>query len=276
VEENLDLFRRMRAGEFPDGAHVLRGRIDMASPNMLLRDPILYRIRHAEHYRTGDRWCIYPLYDFAHPIEDAIEGITHSLCTLEFENNRPLYDWVVENLPREGEHAIARDSRPRQYEFARGNLDYTVMSKRKLLELVKDGLVSGWDDPRMPTLAGLRRRGVTPEAIRAFWARMGVARTESRVDLGKLEYAVRDDLNTRAPRVLCVLRPLRVVLTNWPEGRVDELEAPYFPHDVPKEGSRTLPFSGTLYIDRDDFMEDPPRASSASPRERRSACGTAT
>ncbi|CAN5768040.1 glutamine--tRNA ligase/YqeY domain fusion protein [soil metagenome] len=257
VEENLDLFRRMKSGEFADGAHVLRGRIDMSSPNMLLRDPLLYRIRHADHYRTGDRWCIYPLYDFAHPTEDALESITHSLCTLEFENNRPLYDWVVENLPREGQHAIPVESRPRQYEFARGNLDYTVMSKRKLLELVKGGLVSGWDDPRMPTLAGLRRRGVTPEAIRSFWGRMGVARTESRVDLGKLEYAIRDDLNHRAPRVLCVLNPLRVVLTNYPDGLVEELDAPYFPHDVPREGSRTLPFSGTLYIDRDDFMEAP-------------------
>jgi glutaminyl-tRNA synthetase len=258
-EENLDLFRRMRAGEFPDGAHVLRGRIDMASPNMLLRDPILYRIRHADHYRTGGDWCIYPLYDFAHAIEDAIESVTHSICTLEFENNRPLYDWVVDGLPRDGEHGIPSGSRPRQYEFARGNLDFTVMSKRKLLELVNDGLVSGWDDPRMPTLAGLRRRGVTPEAIRSFWSRVGVARTESRVDVGKLEYAVRDDLNQRAPRVLCVLKPLRVVLTNYPAGQVEELEAPYFPHDVPKEGSRSLPFSGTLFIDRDDFMEDPPK-----------------
>jgi glutaminyl-tRNA synthetase len=257
VAENLDLFRRMRAGEFGDGEHVLRGRIDMSSPNMLLRDPVLYRIRHAHHYRTGDRWCIYPLYDFAHPIEDALESVTHSICTLEFENNRPLYDWIVENLPREGEHAIPSGSRPRQYEFARGNLDYTVMSKRKLLELVKAGLVSGWDDPRMPTLAGLRRRGVTPAAIRSFWERMGVARTESRVDLGKLEYAIRDDLNQTAPRVLCVLRPLRVVLTNYPAAQVEELEAPYFPHDVPKEGSRQLPFSGTLFIDREDFMEEP-------------------
>jgi glutaminyl-tRNA synthetase len=259
VEENLDLFRRMRAGEFGNGAHVLRGKIDMAAPNMLLRDPILYRIRHAEHYRTGDAWCIYPLYDCAHPIEDALESITHSLCTLEFENNRPLYDWIVENLPRTGEDAIPADSRPRQYEFARGNLDFTVMSKRKLLELVKGGLVAGWDDPRLPTLAGLRRRGVTPEAIRAFWSRMGVARTESRVDIGKLEYAIRDDLNQRAPRVLCVLNPLRVVLTNYPAGEVEELEAPYFPHDVPKEGSRLVPFSRELYIDRDDFMEDPPK-----------------
>jgi glutaminyl-tRNA synthetase len=257
VEENLDLFRRMRAGEFGDGEHVLRGRIDMSSANMLLRDPILYRIRHADHYRTGDRWCIYPLYDFAHPIEDALESVTHSICTLEFENNRPLYDWIVENLPRDGEYAIPSGSRPRQYEFARGNLDYTVMSKRKLLELVKAELVSGWDDPRMPTLAGLRRRGVTPAAIRSFWEMMGVARTESRVDLGKLEYAIRDDLNQTAPRVLCVLRPLRVVLTNYPAGQVEELEAPYFPHDVPKEGSRMLPFSGTLFIDRDDFMEEP-------------------
>ncbi|HET8656549.1 MAG TPA: glutamine--tRNA ligase/YqeY domain fusion protein [Longimicrobiaceae bacterium] len=250
-EENLDLLRRMRAGEFPDGAHVLRARIDMAASNMTLRDPILYRIRHATHYRTGDAWCIYPLYDFAHPIEDAIEGITHSLCTLEFENNRPLYDWVVEHAPV--------PSRPHQYEFARGNLDYTVMSKRKLLELVRGGYVSGWDDPRMPTIAGLRRRGVTPEAIRAFWEMAGIAKTASRVDIGKLEYAIRDDLNQRAPRVLCVLRPLKVVLTNYPEGREEELDAPSFPHDVPREGSRKVPFSRELYIDRDDFMENPPK-----------------
>jgi glutaminyl-tRNA synthetase len=250
VEENLDLFRRMRAGEFRDGEHVLRAKIDMAHPNMLLRDPVLYRIRHAHHYRTGDRWCVYPLYDYAHPIEDALECVTHSLCTQEFENNRPLYDWVVESIP------VA--CRPHQYEFARGNLDYTVMSKRKLLELVNGGFVSGWDDPRMPTLAGLRRRGVTPEAIRSFWERAGVAKTESRVDVGKLEYAIRDDLNRRAPRVLCVLKPLRVVLTNYPEGETEELEAPYWPHDVPHEGTRMLPFARELYIDREDFMENPP------------------
>jgi glutaminyl-tRNA synthetase len=251
VEENLDLFRRMRAGEFPDGAHVLRARIDLASANMLMRDPILYRIRHAHHYRTGDAWCIYPLYDYAHPLEDAFECVTHSLCTLEFENNRELYDWVVENAPVE--------CRPYQYEFARLALDYTVMSKRKLLELVEGGLVSGWDDPRLPTIAGLRRRGVTAEAIRAFCDMIGVAKTNSRVDIGKLEYAVRDDLNQRAPRVMCVLRPLRVVLTNWPAGHVEHMDAPYWPHDVPKEGSRAVPFSGELYIERDDFAEDPPK-----------------
>jgi glutaminyl-tRNA synthetase len=257
-DESLDLFRRMKAGEFADGSHVLRGRIDMGSPNMLLRDPIFYRIRHAHHYRTAGRWCVYPLYDFAHPIEDAIEGVTHSICTLEFENNRPLYDWVVEHWQAFVRSEGGTPARPRQYEFARGNLDYTVMSKRKLLELVTGGFVSGWDDPRLPTLAGLRRRGVTPEAIRAFWERMGVARVNSRVDIGKLEYAVRDDLNQKAPRVLCVLRPLRVRITNYPEGRTEMLEAPSWPHDVPRTGSRPLPFSREIYIERDDFMEDPP------------------
>jgi glutaminyl-tRNA synthetase len=251
VAENLDLFRRMRAGEFSDGAHVLRGKIDLASPNMLMRDPILYRIRHAAHYRQGDAWCIYPLYDYAHPIEDAIECITHSLCTLEFENNRELYDWVVEN--------ITVPCRPYQTEFARLALDYTVMSKRKFLELVNGGLVSGWDDPRMPTIAGLRRRGLTPESVRAFAELVGVTKANTRVDIGKLEYAIRDDLNRRVPRVLCVPRPLRVTITNWAPGRVEELAAPLYPHDVPLEGSRSLPFSGELYIDRDDFREDPPR-----------------
>ncbi len=249
-EESLDLFHRMRDGEFPNGAQVLRGKIDMASPNMLLRDPVLYRIRHASHYRTGDEWCVYPLYDYAHPIEDALEDITHSLCTLEFEINRPLYDWVVENIPLE--------TRPRQYEFARGNLDFTVMSKRKLLTLVREGHVSGWDDPRMPTIAGLRRRGVTPESIRAFWDMLGIAKTQSRVDMGKLEFAMRDDLNARAPRVLCVLRPLRVVITNYPHGGSEVIEASSWPHDVAREGSRSLPFSGELFIDDDDFREDPP------------------
>jgi glutaminyl-tRNA synthetase len=250
VDENLDIFRRMRAGEFPDGAHVLRAKIDMASRNMLLRDPILYRIRHAHHYRTGDTWCIYPLYDYAHPIEDALECVTHSVCTLEFENNRPLYDWVVENIPVQ--------CRPHQYEFARRNLDYTVMSKRKLLELVRGGHVSGWDDPRMPTIAAFRRRGVTPASIRSFCEMVGVARTEIRVDIGKLEFAIRDDLNQTSPRVLCVLRPLKVVITNYPEGEVEEIEAPLYPRDVPKEGSRILPFSREIYIERDDFMETPP------------------
>ncbi len=251
VEENLDLLRRMRAGEFPDGAHVLRAKIDMASPNMLLRDPVLYRIRHATHYRTGDDWCIYPLYDYAHPLEDAIEGVTHSLCSLEFETNRPLYDWVVEhaNLP----------ARPHQYEFARLNLDYTIMSKRKLLTLVKGGDVAGWDDPRLATLAGLRRRGVPPEAIRSFAELVGVAKTNSRVDIGKLEFTIRDELNRRVPRVLCVQRPLRVVVTNFPADRVEELQAPLYPHDVPLEGSRPLPFSREIFIERDDFATDPPR-----------------
>jgi len=259
IEENLDLFRRMRAGEFPDGAHVLRAKIDLASPNMLMRDPILYRIRHAEHYRTGDKWCIYPLYDYAHPIEDAIENVTHSLCTLEFENNREIYDWIVDHLPREGEWRIPLDSRPEQTEFARLALDYTVMSKRKLLQLVDDALVSGWDDPRMPTIAGMRRRGVTPEALRLFADLIGVAKANSRVDIAKLEWAIREDLNARVPRVLGVLRPLKVTITNYPEGQTEEFDAPYYPHDVPLEGSRKLPFSRELYIDRDDFMENPPK-----------------
>ncbi len=252
-EENLDLLRRMKAGEFPNGAHVLRARIDMASPNMLLRDPVLYRIRHASHYRTGDEWCIYPLYDYAHPIEDALEDVTHSFCTLEFEINRPLYDWVVENS--------GLTTRPRQYEFARGNLDYTVMSKRKLLTLVKEGRVGGWDDPRMPTIAGLRRRGFTPESVRSFWEMLGVTKADSRVDVGKLEFAIRDDLNDRARRVLCVLRPVRVVITNYAGdggGGGEELEAASWPHDVDREGSRPVPFSGEIFIDDDDFREDPP------------------
>ena len=260
IGENLDLFRRMRAGEFADGAHVLRGKIDLASTNMLMRDPVLYRIRHAHHYRQEDAWCVYPLYDYAHPIEDAIECVTHSLCTLEFENNRELYDWVVDNLPRgNGPFAIPPESHPEQTEFARLALDYTVMSKRKLLLLVNGGYVSGWDDPRMPTIAGLRRRGVTPESIRAFCDMVGVAKANTRVDIAKLDYAIRDDLNQRAPRVMCVLRPLRVVLTNWPADQVEMLDAPHWPHDVPKEGSRPLPFSGELYIEQDDFSEDPPK-----------------
>ena len=261
VDENLDLFRRMRAGEFPNGAHVLRGRIDLASNNMLMRDPVLYRIRHAHHYRTHDTWCIYPLYDYAHPIEDAIENVTHSLCTLEFDNNRELYDWVVSHLPRDPSHpyAIDPDSRPRQTEFARLALDYTVMSKRKLLQLVNDKLVSGWDDPRMPTVAGMRRRGMTPESLRAFAELVGVAKANSRVDIAKLEFVLREDLNVRVPRVLCVLKPLRVVITNYPEGDVEHLDAPYYPHDVPMEGSRKLPFAREILIDRDDFREDPPR-----------------
>jgi len=251
VEENLDLLRRMRDGEFLDGAHVLRAKIDMAHPNMLMRDPLLFRIRHATHYRRGDAWCIYPLYDFTHCLSDAIERITHSLCTLEFKDNRALYDWIL--------HEVGIESPPEQTEFARLSLDYTVLSKRKLVRLVKERHVAGWDDPRMPTIAGLRRRGVTPEAIRAFCETIGVARVDSRVDIGKLEHAIRDDLNTRAPRVLCVLRPLKVVIENYPEGKTEELDAPYYPHDVPREGSRKLPFSRVLYIERDDFMEDPPK-----------------
>jgi glutaminyl-tRNA synthetase len=251
VEENLELFRRMRAGEFEDGAHVLRAKIDMAAANMKMRDPLLYRIRHAHHYRTGDDWCIYPMYDFAHPLSDAIEYITHSLCTLEFENNRAIYEWLIEHVRGVGD--------PEQTEFARLNLDYTVMSKRKLMQLVDEGRVEGWDDPRMPTISGLRRRGVTPEAIRNFCDLIGIAKANSRVDIGKLEYSIREDLNRRAPRVMCVLQPLKVVIINYPEGQVDELDAPYFPHDIPKEGSREVPFSRELYIERDDFMEDPPK-----------------
>jgi glutaminyl-tRNA synthetase len=223
VEESLDLFARMRAGEFPDGAHVLRAKIDMASPNINMRDPVLYRIRRAHHHRTGDAWCIYPMYDFAHPPSDAIEHITHSLCTLEFEDHRPLYDWLVENLPV--------PARPQQIEFARLNLTYTVMSKRKLLELVEEGHVSGWDDPRMPTIVGMRRRGYTPEAIRAFCDRIGVAKRENVVDVALLEHAVREDLNRRVPRVMGVLRPLRVVITNYPEGQSEAFEVVNNPED---------------------------------------------
>ncbi len=256
VEENLDLFRRMRAGEFGNGAHVLRAKIDLASRNMKLRDPVLYRIVHAAHYHTGDVWRIYPLYDFAHPLSDAFESISHSLCTLEFENNRAIYDWLLEHL--RGKCGIPADPRPYQYEFARLNLDYTVLSKRKLIKLVEGGHVHGWDDPRMPTLSGLRRRGVTPEAIREFVHRIGVAKANSRVELDIFEAALRDDLNTRAPRVLAVLRPLKVVLTNYPDGKVEPLQAPYWPRDVAREGSRTVPFSRECYIESDDFMEDPP------------------
>ena len=249
IDENLDLFMRMRAGEFKDGQHVLRAKIDPSSSNMKMRDPLLYRIRHAHHYRTGDEWPIYPMYDYAHPLSDAIENITHSICTLEFENNRALYDWVVDNT--------RKPPRPHQYEFARLNLDYTVMSKRKLLQLVQEGYVGGWDDPRMPTIAGMRRRGLTPESIRNFSEMIGVAKADNRVDIGMLEYAIRDDLNHKAPRVMCVLRPLKVVITNYPEGRDEELGASYWPHDVPKEGMRKVPFSRELFIDREDFMEHP-------------------
>jgi glutaminyl-tRNA synthetase len=251
VEENLDLFARMRAGEFADGAHVLRGKIDMAAPNMKLRDPLFYRIKRATHYHRGDAWCIYPFYDFAHPLSDVIEGITHSLCTLEFENNRDIYDWLMESL--------AIPDPPQQTEFARLNLTYTVMSKRKLLELVERKLVAGWDDPRLPTLAGFRRRGFTPAAIRDFCDRIGVAKANSTVDVTLLEHCQREDLNPQAPRVLAVLRPLKVVIENYPEDQTEEMDAPYYPHDVPKEGSRKVPFSRVLYIERDDFAENPPK-----------------
>jgi len=248
--ESLDLLRRMRAGEFPDGACVLRARIDMAHRNVLLRDPLLYRIRHAHHHRTGDRWCIYPMYDYAHPLEDAFEGVTHSICTLEFESNRELYDWVLDALG-------PWDPRPRQYEFARLALGFTVMSKRKLLQLVEEGRVSGWDDPRMPTLAGMRRRGVTPEALRDFAELIGVARNNSVVDIGKLEFAIRGDLESRCPRALAVLDPLPVTLTNWPEGKVEELRIPWWPAD-PARGDRAVPMGRDLLVEREDFAEDPP------------------
>ena len=250
VEENLDLFTRMRAGEFADGAHVLRAKIDMASPNINMRDPVLYRIRRAHHHRTGDAWCIYPMYDFAHPPSDAIEHITHSLCTLEFEAHRPLYDWLVENLPV--------PARPRQIEFARLNLTYTLMSKRRLLELVNEGHVAGWDDPRMPTIVGMRRRGYTPEAIRAFAERIGVARRENLVDVALLEHAVREDLNRRAPRIMAVLDPVRLVIENYPDDQTEEFEIVNNPED-PAAGTRRVPFSRVLYIERDDFMEEPPK-----------------
>jgi len=250
VDENLDLFARMRNGEFPDGAHVLRAKIDMASPNFNLRDPTLYRIRHAAHHRTGDAWCIYPMYDFAHPLSDALERITHSLCTLEFEDHRPLYDWLV--------NALVEGDKPRQIEFARLNLTYTVMSKRKLLQLVQQGRVSGWSDPRLPTLSGLRRRGYTPESIRDFCTRIGVAKKENVIDVAQLEHSVREDLNRRAPRVMTVLRPLKVVLTNYPEGQVEEADVINNPEDA-SAGTRRVPFSRVLYIERDDFMENPPK-----------------
>ena len=253
-EDSLDLFRRMRNGEFPDGTHVLRARIDMASPNINMRDPTLYRIRHATHHRTGNAWCIYPTYDYAHPISDAIEGLTHSLCTLEFEDHRPLYDWVVDNI----RHDAAFRSRPRQIEFARLNLNYTVMSKRKLLALVEQKLVNGWDDPRMPTIAGLRRRGFTPEALRDFCARIGIAKKENVIDVALLEHTVREDLNRRAQRALAVIRPLRVVIENYPEDRSETVEAVNNPEDD-AAGKRKIPFSRVLYIERDDFMEVPPK-----------------
>lgn len=249
IEENLDLFRRMRLGDFVDGTRVLRAKIDMASPNLNMRDPVMYRIIHATHHRTGDKWCIYPTYDWAHGLEDSIEGVTHSICTLEFEDHRPLYDWYLDEL---------NVFHPQQIEFARLNLSYTVMSKRKLLELVKQGFVSGWDDPRMPTLSGLRRRGYTPESIRKFTERVGIAKREGIVDLGLLEYSVREDLNKRAPRVMGVLHPLRVVIDNYPEDQTEELEAINNPED-PSMGTRNVPFSKVIYIERNDFREDPPR-----------------
>jgi glutaminyl-tRNA synthetase len=250
IADNLDLFRRMRAGEFEDGAYTLRAKIDMASPNINMRDPALYRIRRVAHHRTGDAWCIYPMYDFAHALSDAIEGITHSICTLEFEDHRPLYDWCVANC--------SVPSVPRQIEFARLNLTYTVMSKRRLLTLVQEGVVAGWDDPRMPTISGLRRRGYTPEAIREFAARIGVAKRENLVDVALLEDAIRDDLNRRARRAMAVLRPMKVVIDNYPEGAVDTISLPLNP-DRPEEGARSIPFSRELYIERDDFMEEPPK-----------------
>jgi len=249
VEENLDLFRRMRAGEFPDGSRTLRAKIDMASPNLNLRDPVMYRILHARHHRTGDSWCIYPMYDWAHGLGDSIEGVTHSLCSLEYENHRPLYDWFLDQL------GIYH---PRQIEFARLNLTYTVLSKRRLIELVEGEHVGGWDDPRMPTLRGLRRRGYTPEAVRAFCARIGVNKYDSVVDVRLLEHCLREDLNKRAPRVMGVLRPLKVIIDNYPDGTTEALEAINNPED-PSAGTRKVPFSRVLYIERDDFMEHPPK-----------------
>jgi glutaminyl-tRNA synthetase len=249
VEENLDLFERMKRGEFPDGARTLRAKIDMASPNLNMRDPVMYRILHATHHRTGDAWCIYPTYDFAHGQSDSIEGITHSICTLEFEDHRPLYDWFLEEL---------NIHHPQQIEFARLNLTYTALSKRKLLQLVQQGHVSGWDDPRMPTLAGFRRRGYTPEAIRTFCERIGVAKRNSTVDIAMLEHSLREDLNKRAPRVMAVLRPLKVVIDNYPEGQAEELDAVNNPED-PSMGTRKVPFTRELYIEQDDFREEPPK-----------------
>ena len=250
VKENLDLFQRMRAGEFENGAHVLRAKIDMASPNVVMRDPTLYRIRKVPHHRTGDTWCIYPMYDFAHCLSDSIEGITHSLCTLEFEINRQLYDWILVELDV--------DCHPQQIEFARLNLSYTVLSKRKLVELVQGRHVSGWDDPRMPTISGLRRRGYTPESIRNFCERIGVARRDSTVDIALLEFSIREDLNKRVPRVMGILRPLKVIIDNYPENQVEELDALNNPEDLAM-GTRKIPFSRVIYIEQDDFLENPPK-----------------
>lgn len=250
VAENLDLFERMKKGEFPDGTRVLRAKGDMSSPNMHMRDPVMYRIMHATHHRTGNKWCIYPMYDYAHGQSDYLEGITHSICTLEFEIHRPLYDWFLDNL-------IDTEYRPRQYEFARLNLSYTVMSKRKLLELVKEGYVKGWDDPRMPTISGMRRRGYTPEAIRNFADRVGVAKRENVIDVGLLEFTVREHLNKIAPRIFAVLDPVKVIITNYPEGKTENLHLEVNPED-PEMGFRDVPFTKEIYIEREDFMEDPP------------------
>lgn len=250
IEENLELFEGMKNGEFPDGLRVLRAKIDMSSPNVNLRDPILYRIMRAEHHRTGNKWCIYPMYDYAHPISDALEGITHSICTLEFEDHRPLYDWLI--------NALEMENRPQQIEFARLNVTNMVMSKRKLRVLVEEGLVDGWDDPRMPTISGLRRRGYTPEAIRDFCERIGVAKSNSTVDIAMLEHCIREDLNKKALRVMAVLRPLKVVIENYPEGQVEQLEIENNP-EQPETGMRTIPFSREIYIEQEDFMENPPK-----------------
>jgi glutaminyl-tRNA synthetase len=256
VEENLDLFMRMKNGEFPDGAKVLRAKIDMASGNLNMRDPVLYRILHAHHHRTGDKWCIYPMYDFDHPFSDAIEGITHSLCSLEFTDNRLLYDWIVDNALELYPEAIK--GRPRQYEFARLNITHTVMSKRKLRRLVEEGFVQGWDDPRMPTIAGLRRRGVTPEAVADFCDRIGVARANSTVDVALFEHCIREDLNAKAPRVMGVLEPLKVVITNWPEDKVEWLEIENLPGND-AAGTHLAPLTREIYIEREDFLEEPPK-----------------
>ena len=250
VEENLDLFQRMRAGEFADGAHTLRAKIDMASPNIVMRDPVIYRIKREPHYRTSTQWVIYPMYDFAHCLSDALEGIVYSICTLEFENNRPLYDWIVEKL--------ITGLRPRQIEFARLNLSYTVLSKRRLIELVEKKYVRGWDDPRMPTVSGMRRRGYTAEAIRNFCAGIGVAKNDNLIDVALLEHCVREDLNEHAPRAMCILRPLRVVIDNYPDNQVEQIACANHPQK-PDMGTRNVSFSKVLYIERDDFMEDPPK-----------------
>ncbi len=252
VEENLDLFTGMKAGKFKNGEHVLRAKIDMTNSNMKMRDPLIYRIRHTNHYRTGNKWCIYPMYDFAHCLSDYIEGITHSICTLEFENNRELYDWILDEMELEL-------PRPYQFEFARLNLNYTVMSKRRLLELVENNYVNGWDDPRLPTLAGIRRRGYTPESLKTFCESIGIAKSNSTVDFAQLEFCIRNDLNQKVPRVLCVLNPLKIIIENYPNNKTEMLNASYFPHDVPLEGTRKVPFSKVLYIEKEDFMENPPK-----------------